>query len=71
MRVRNSKPKKAAVLALFYPDKSNLTNFLLILRANYDGTHSSQIVFPGGKYEQQDGDLTNNSSKRNFRRSRC
>ena len=50
-------PKKAAVLALFYPDKSNLTNFLLILRASYDGTHSSQISFPGGKYEKTDGHL--------------
>lgn len=50
-------PRMAGVLALFYPDKNNLTNFLLILRANYDGTHSSQISFPGGKYEKQDGNL--------------
>ncbi|MCP4883661.1 MAG: CoA pyrophosphatase [Flavobacteriales bacterium] len=50
-------PRLAAVLALFYPDKWNLTNFLLILRANYDGTHSSQVSFPGGKYEQHDLDL--------------
>ena len=52
-----SRPKIAAVLALFYPDRSNLTNFLLILRANYNGTHASQISFPGGKYEEQDGKL--------------
>ncbi len=49
--------RTAAVLALFYPDKHNLTNFLLILRADYDGTHSSQIGFPGGKFEKQDGNL--------------
>ena len=50
-------PRLAAVLALFYPDERNLTHFLLILRANYDGTHSSQISFPGGKFEQDDQDL--------------
>ncbi len=49
--------RMAAVLALFYPDKHNLTNFLLILRADYEGTHSSQISFPGGKFEKQDGNL--------------
>ena len=55
--VKTANPSIAAVLALFYPDKSNLTHFLLILRANYDGTHSSQVSFPGGKYEQHDKDL--------------
>lgn len=55
--VKLSNPRKAAVLALFYPDKNNLTKFLLILRADYKGTHSSQIGFPGGKYETEDGSL--------------
>lgn len=57
IELESAHPRKAAVLALFYPDKSNLTNFLLIIRASYDGTHSSQISFPGGKYEQSDGRL--------------
>lgn len=52
-----SKPRRAAVLALFYPDSNHITKFLLILRANYDGTHSSQIGFPGGKFEAKDGSL--------------
>jgi len=52
-----SKPRRAAVLALFYPDKNHLTKFLLILRPDYDGTHASQISFPGGKYELEDGSL--------------
>ncbi len=55
--IETANPRMAAVLALFYPDKSNLTNFVLILRANYDGTHSSQISFPGGKFEKQDENL--------------
>ncbi len=50
-------PKKAAVLALFYPKVNNETFFLLILRANYNGTHASQIGFPGGKFELFDKDL--------------
>ena len=57
IELESAHPRKAAVLALFYPDKSNLTKFLLILRASYDGTHSSQISFPGGKFEQSDGQL--------------
>jgi 8-oxo-dGTP pyrophosphatase MutT (NUDIX family) len=55
--IQKENPKKAAVLALFYPDRSNLTNFLLILRASYDGTHASQVGFPGGKFESEDGNL--------------
>jgi 8-oxo-dGTP pyrophosphatase MutT (NUDIX family) len=50
-------PKKAAVVALFYPNKHGETCFLLTLRANYNGTHSSQISFPGGKYDKNDGVL--------------
>jgi len=50
-------PKKAAVLALFYPNKNNETCFLLTQRATYNGTHSAQISFPGGKNEASDKDL--------------
>lgn len=49
--------KKSAVLALFYPNKNNETVFILTLRANYKGTHASQISFPGGKYENFDKNL--------------
>ncbi len=50
-------PKKAAVLMLFYP-KDSLTHLALIVRAPYEGLHSSQIAFPGGKVELEDNDLT-------------
>ena len=53
-RVRASNPKEAAVLALFYPDNQNNTTFLLTQRANYKGTHSAQISFPGGKIDKID-----------------
>ena len=51
------KPKKAAVLALFYPNRNNETCFSLILRPNYKGIHARQISFPGGKFEKSDNNL--------------
>lgn len=47
-------PKKAGVMALFYPDAANRTHLLLILRKTYEGVHSNQIGFPGGKQEPED-----------------
>ena len=51
------KPKDSAVLALFYPGIDNMTNILLMLRASYNGVHSSQISFPGGKKDKKDFSL--------------
>lgn len=51
--------KKAAVLVLFFPDKNGETCFALTKRARYKGTHSSQISFPGGKFEENDHTLQN------------
>ncbi len=50
-------PRKAAVMALFYPDTDNLTRFLLILRKKYPGVHSGQVGFPGGRLEPGDQSL--------------
>lgn len=49
-------PKRAAVMMLFYP-KASQTHLALILRNSYNGVHSSQIAFPGGKVEEDDNDL--------------
>ena len=54
--VKNN-PKESAVLALFYPDKYQQTNLLLMLRASYNGVHSAQVSFPGGKIEKNDDNL--------------
>ena len=59
-------PKKASVLALFYPNKEKETCFLLTLRANYNGTHASQISFPGGKFEKSDENLKNTALRETF-----
>jgi len=47
-------PKRAGVLALFYPDEAQQTTVILILRKTYNGVHSAQVGFPGGKLEPQD-----------------
>lgn len=52
------KPRKAAVMMLFYP-RNEKTNIVLILRNSYNGVHSSQIAFPGGKVEDHDESLMN------------
>ncbi|MFY7672303.1 NUDIX hydrolase [Tenacibaculum sp. MEBiC06402] len=56
-KIKKSNPRKAAVMALFYPDEQERTTFLLTQRASYNGTHSAQISFPGGKYDQEDDNI--------------
>ncbi|NPA42700.1 MAG: CoA pyrophosphatase [Chlorobi bacterium] len=48
--------RPAAVLVLFYPTEGRM-HTVLIERPLYDGIHSGQIAFPGGKKEPQDPDL--------------
>lgn len=51
-------PKKAAVLALCYPDNYNKTKLLFIKRKAIKGdVHSAQIGFPGGSVEKNDTSL--------------
>lgn len=57
IELKKKNAKKAAVMALFYPNQSSKTNLLLILRKSYKGVHSNQIGFPGGKVEKSDRDL--------------
>ena len=49
--------KLAAVLSLFYPSSTGDTNIVLILRKVYNGVHSAQVGFPGGKPELEDASL--------------
>jgi 8-oxo-dGTP pyrophosphatase MutT (NUDIX family) len=48
--------KSAAVMILLYP-KDDLIYTVFIQRPSYDGVHSGQISFPGGKKEASDPDL--------------
>ncbi len=56
-KVQDVNPRRAGVMALFYPDVNSETRLLLILRKVYQGVHSNQIGFPGGKVEKEDRDL--------------
>lgn len=52
----DAQTRKSAVLVLFYPSGDGI-RFPLIVRPVYDGAHSGQIAFPGGKYELTDESL--------------
>jgi 8-oxo-dGTP pyrophosphatase MutT (NUDIX family) len=49
-------PKVSAVAATIFPKKGEAT-VLLIERQPYDGVHSNQVGFPGGKVEEGDRGL--------------
>lgn len=53
INIEDKKPRTAAVMMLFYP-KKEITHLALIVRNSYEGIHSAQIAFPGGKYELED-----------------
>ena len=55
--IRAKKPSKAGVMAVFYPNKDEITNLVLILRKTYKGVHSNQVGFPGGRIENSDKNL--------------
>jgi 8-oxo-dGTP pyrophosphatase MutT (NUDIX family) len=48
--------RKAGVLILLFPEQQQL-QIPLILRTTYNGVHSGQMAFPGGKVEPCDADL--------------
>ena len=50
------KPRPGAVMALIYPVK-DIPHLLFIERPVYDGVHSGQIAFPGGKIEKSDATI--------------
>jgi 8-oxo-dGTP pyrophosphatase MutT (NUDIX family) len=51
-----SKARKGAVLILLYPHGDKI-NTVLTLRPSYDGVHSGQVSFPGGKLDPEDESL--------------
>lgn len=48
-----NKVKESAVLILFFVSDDNIST-VIIKRPEYDGVHSGQIAFPGGKREKYD-----------------
>ncbi len=49
--------RAAAVLVLIYPDPDGNARVVLIERPTYEGHHSGEVSFPGGKAEPEDADL--------------
>lgn len=49
--------RKSSVLILLFPDDTGEINTAFIKRVEYEGVHSGQIAFPGGKSEETDFDL--------------
>ena len=58
-------PKKSAVLILLFPVKDKF-HTLLIHRPVYDGVHSGQVAFPGGKFEEGDIDVEQTALRETF-----
>ncbi len=53
---KDNNPKLSGVAAIVYREETD-ANILLIERQSYEGVHSAQIGFPGGKKEDIDNDL--------------
>ena len=58
--------KRAGVLVLFYPGFDRQTRLVLILRKSYEGVHSAQVGFPGGKLEEGDVSLEHAALRETF-----
>lgn len=52
-----SNAKIGAVLIALFPDEKGAVRTVLMKRPDYDGTHSGQISFPGGKMEDADANV--------------
>lgn len=65
-KIITKNPKEAAVLMLMYPNKQLESCFLLTKRANYKGTHSAQISFPGGKKDINDTSFSETALRETF-----
>jgi 8-oxo-dGTP pyrophosphatase MutT (NUDIX family) len=55
-RIPGDDARIAAVLILLYPHNGSI-HTVLMQRPDYDGVHSGQISFPGGKKEDKDKDV--------------
>jgi len=55
--IETNNPRKAGVLALFYP-VAEVPHLVLLKRNTYPGVHSGQISLPGGQAEELDGNIT-------------
>ncbi len=57
LSIDKQKVRSAAVLSLIYKTENGEASLVLTKRRAYEGVHSNQISFPGGKPEKHDLDL--------------
>lgn len=62
----NGQSPQSAVLILFFPDDDNEVRLVLIKRQTYEGPHSGQVSFPGGKREEVDRSLEQTALREAF-----
>jgi len=58
-------PKVSGVMLLLY-EKSDSLNIVFTQRKTYDGVHSGQMSFPGGKKDEEDTDLIETALRETF-----
>ena len=63
--VASKNPKRAGVLVHIFEGVDGI-EVLLMKRPVYDGTHSGQISFPGGKFEEDDHTLEHTAYREAF-----
>lgn len=66
IEIKARNPKNAGVVALCYPNKYDEACLTLILRNTYNGVHSAQIGFPGGREELIDNDIKDTALRETF-----
>ncbi len=54
--------RKSAVMILLFHEGSDL-KVIIIRRSFYVGIHAGQIAFPGGRYEEEDGNVENTAKR--------
>ena len=52
-----NEPVKSSVIILVYPGREGEACTVFIQRPQYDGVHSGQIAFPGGRHETGDANM--------------
>lgn len=54
--IKSESPRLSAVMVLVY-EKEEKAEILLLKRSDYQGVHSAQVSFPGGKKDEEDSSL--------------
>lgn len=67
-KIQNQVPeyRKSAVLIHLCLEETAGWKLIFIQRNAYDGVHSAQMAFPGGKYDELDGNLRNTAIREAF-----